>query len=296
MKGQAFPCGKCLPCLFNRRRIWTHRLILELTQHGDATFATLTYDDKNLPHTSGGLPTLAPEHARNFLKRLRKAVQPTKLRFYLAGEYGDASWRPHYHIALFSYPTCLRGRTLRPFNKPFGEPLWRECCHQCRVLGNAWGHGNVDLGNLETSSAQYLCGYVTKKMTQRHDVRLQGREPEFARMSNRPGIGYDALHELASELMRLNLDTSQGDVPVTLRHGSRLLPLGRYLRVKLRKLIGKDEKTPDEILALLKEELRPVQETAFTASRSFASEIQKDRHQAALNFAAKQSLKPKRNL
>ena len=118
----------------------------------------------------------------------------------------------------------------------------------------------VDLGMLETDSAQYVCGYVTKKMTHRSDVRLRGREPEFARMSNRPGIGYDALYELASSILAdttwssLNLDTPQGDVPVTLRHGARLLPLGRYMRIKLRKLIGRDEKTPQAILDALFEE------------------------------------------
>lgn len=100
-------------------------------------------------------------------------------------------------------------------------------------------------------------------MTTRQDVRLQGREPEFARMSNRPGIGYDALHEIASTFLQFNLEDTQSDVPVTLRHGSRLLPLGRYLRRKLRLMVGKDEKTPDEVLELIKAEMRPLQEVQF---------------------------------
>ena len=297
MKGRAFPCLKCPACLSNRKRIWTHRLILERTQHGDAAFVTLTYDDQQLPKTNSGLPTLAPEHVRNWLKRIRKRVAPLRLRFYLAGEYGETTWRPHYHVALFGFPTCLRGRTQRPFNKPFGRPLWHDCCPQCFLVGDSWTHGDVDLGMLETDSAQYVCGYVTKKMTHRSDVRLRGREPEFARMSNRPGIGYDALYELASSILAdttwssLNLDTPQGDVPVTLRHGARLLPLGRYMRIKLRKLIGRDEKTPQAILDALFEEMRPLQIAAFDASESFASHLQKDRQQAALNFAAKQTIK-----
>ena len=59
-------------------------------------------------------------------------------------------------------------------------------------------------------------------------------------MSLKPGIGYPALDKI-QELMKLpafaqmlHLD---GDVPAFLRHGPRLMPFGRYLRVKLRELL-----------------------------------------------------------
>lgn len=148
----------------------------------------------------------------------------------------------------------------------------------------------MDLGTLETASAQYVAGYVTKKMTMRDDSRLHGREPEFARMSNRPGIGHSALHEIASQLMTFNLDTTQGDVPLTLRHGSRQLPLGRYLRRKLRTMIGKDEKTPQQILDQVKAELLPVQQAAFNASESFSSHLEEKNRQQALNFKTKTAI------
>lgn len=84
-------------------------------------------------------------------------------------------------------------------------------------------------------------------MTKKDDPRLQGRYPEFCRMSLRPGIGADAMHDVASVLLQFNLVDLQGDVPSSLRHGSRLLPLGRYLRRKLRTMVGKDEKAPEII-------------------------------------------------
>lgn len=118
----------------------------------------------------------------------------------------------------------------------------------CDKLSDVWGRGRIDLGTLTVESAQYVAGYVTKKMTAADDPRLEGRAPEFALQSKRPGIAADAVPEIASELMRLDLDTSQSDVPVTLRHGSRELPLGRYLRRKIRAQIGKDENTPNEVL------------------------------------------------
>lgn len=244
-----YPCGQCLPCRFNRRRIWTHRLMLEAALHGDNAFVTLTYSDANLPtirppaafSESGTVPTLVPKHTQDFLKRFRKAASPLRLRFYLVGEYGEQTQRPHYHMAAFGYPTCSWGRSRYSRSRT-------SCCANCDLVLQAWGHGLVDLGSLETNSAQYIAGYVTKKMTSRDDPRLAGRHPEFARMSNRPGIGADYMDEVASTLMQFDLDTSQPDVPSALRHGSRILPLGRYLRRRLRTRIGKEPNAPASTL------------------------------------------------
>lgn len=89
-------------------------------------------------------------------------------------------------------------------------------------------------------------------MTSYDDPRLFGRHPEFARMSNRPGLGASAMHEVASQLMTFNLDTSQADVPSALQHGGRALPLGRYLRRKLRTLVGKEPNAPESTLVAAK--------------------------------------------
>lgn len=123
-------------------------------------------------------------------------------------------------------------------------------------------------------------------MTSKFDPRLEGRHPEFARMSRMPGLGYDALHEIASQLMAFNLDTSQTDVPSALRHGKKLLPLGRYLRRKLRTLVGKNEKTPDEILQQISEEMLPLlirSKTSKTAP-SLKLQIEEERLGQKLNL------------
>lgn len=268
--------------------------MLEAAQYTDNAFITLTYADEFLPRLSEKCSgTLLSKHLQDFLKRLRFAW-PTQIRFYGVGEYGDENWRPHYHVALFNFPTCVRGRTLRRVGS--GGPVWRDCCEQCRLVGEKWGFGNVDLGILEVSSAQYVAGYITKKMTRRDDYRLEGREPEFSRMSLRPGIGFSAMHEVASSLMQFNLDTTQTDIPVSLRHGSRELPLGRYLRRKLRLMVGKDEKTPQVVLDTLKEEMQPVRKAAFDASRSFKKEVLAESKGQRAKFYAKQNLKKKGRL
>lgn len=213
--------------------------MLEAAQYTDNAFVTLTYAPEHEP----ALRSLNPEHTRNWLKRLRFTLAPHRFRFYLVGEYGEKSQRPHYHAALFNVPTCTRVGDVH-------RPPAHKCCDPCKLVQNSWPWGHVFLGSLETDSAQYVAGYVTKKMTAKDDPRLNGRHPEFSRQSNKNGgLGYAAMHELASQILALNLDTSQGDVPSSLRHGSRQLPLGRYLRRKLRLMIGKEENAPPEARA-----------------------------------------------
>lgn len=158
-----------------------------------------------------------PRDVQLFLKRLRKAISPVALRFYLVGEYGDKTERPHYHLALYG------------IDRKYSEVVHKE-----------WGKGHTYLGDLTYESAQYIAGYVTKKLTNPNDERLNGRYPEFARMSNRPGIGALAIKDIAKSLVTVDGEIlgCGEDVPSILQHGKRKFPLGRYLRMKLRKELG----------------------------------------------------------
>lgn len=127
-------------------------------------------------------------------------------------------------------------------------------------------------------------------MTARDDTRLNGRHPEFARMSLRPGIGQSAMHEVANEILNLNLEERMDDVPSSLRHGNRLLPLGRYLRRSLRTLVGRDPSAPQSTLDQTKADLQDLREAAFNNSRSFQKEIIKNGDQAVRNMEARQRI------
>lgn len=255
--------------------------MLEANNHEKNCFVTLTYSDDNLPAGH----SLAPDHVQNWLKRLRKTHEPEKLRYYLVGEYGDDTNRPHYHVALFNYPPCRFGQSQYSKSR-------KSCCPSCDNILTTWGLGQIYLGTLETHSAQYVCGYVTKKMTAKDDPRLEGRHPEFCRMSLRPGIGANALHEIASTLMQFNLDTSQADVPSVLRHGSRELPLGRYLRRKLRTLIGKAPNAPAHEIEKLQKKMLPLLARARVDKENFTlkKQILEAGRQPALNQAARSKI------
>lgn len=260
--GKAFGCGQCIPCRINKRRTWTHRLILEAADHDENSFVTLTYNDEHIP--TGG--TLHPADLSRFLKRFRKQISPHKIRYFGVGEYGDETQRPHYHLAIFGYPHCHKGVT-----SPRRDGY---CCDICNRVLTDWGMGNIYSGQLTVESAAYIAGYVTKKLTNAGDERLDGRHPEFARMSLRPGIGAGASDEMADVLLKHRLDDA-AHIPTRLAHGQSKLPIGRYLRDRLRERINVskedlqkflDENQDPQVLALREAAFR----NAPPGSKAFA--------------------------
>lgn len=216
----------------------------EAAQYSDNTFVTLTYSEDRV--------SLAPGDLRDFIKRLRSRVAPHRFRFYAVGEYGDKTQRPHYHACLFNFPTCLRGRSR--YSK-----LFTTCCSSCELVRETWGHGHVYLGAVEPASAEYVARYVVKKLTNKDDERLNGRHPEFARMSLKPGIGAHAMFDVADTLLNYqNTLDAMGDVPGELMVGKARKPIGRYLRKKLRSYVGRDEKAPQATMDKIAADLRPL--------------------------------------
>lgn len=269
-QGVMFGCGKCTPCLVNRGRIWTHRIELECTQHEHNTFLTLTYDDEHLP--SDG--SLYPEHLRDFFKRLRHRG---RFRYFAVGEYGDKTQRPHYHAALFGFAGCEWKQTR----------LRKEmtCCPRCSDVKKIWGFGNVYLGQITTASARYLCGYVTKKWTRPDVPQLQGRSPEFARMSRMPGIGASAMDDAASDLMQ-HAAADNMDVTGDPR------PFGRYLTKRLRERRGLPPGAPQSQLDKIQEELRDLQLRARSSEEapSIKEHFLSSKRQAVRNFEGRLKL------
>ena len=101
------------------------------------------------------------------------------------------------------------------------------------MINKSWNKGFTYTGDLNKDSAQYICGYVTKKMTNKNDEKVQewldGRYPEFARMSLRPGIGAPAVGNIVDVLETehgCDLVAREGDIPNALQMGRKQIPLG----------------------------------------------------------------------
>lgn len=234
------PCGKCMPCRLSRRRQWVVRQRLEATSHGDNCFVTLTYEDSKLPDGY----QLRPADLRDFLKRLRERIKPIRVRFFAVGEYGDQSERPHYHLSLFG----VSGHT----DKVGSRYRYWGFAQEIQL---AWAQGQTFTVPFSDLTARYVAGYTVKKMTGKDDFRLQGRHPEFARMSNRPGLGAHAIQRLALTISStgygMQASGSLRDVPKILTVGSEKLHLGRYLTNRLRIEVG----MTDEEIAQVKQNL-----------------------------------------
>lgn len=90
------PCGKCAGCRLDRAKEWTTRLIMEKSLFPDSSVWFLTFTYEHMPLTSDGLPTLVKKDVQDFFKRWR--YYHGDFRYFLAGEYGDHTFRPHYHM------------------------------------------------------------------------------------------------------------------------------------------------------------------------------------------------------
>jgi len=187
---------------------------------------TLTYSPEHVPKDG----SLRPRDAQLWLKRLRKALWPQTLRFFLVGEYGDETRRPHYHAAVFGVDPVVAGGS----DGVSG------------VVKATWGAGHTYVGDLTRDSASYIAGYVTKKIVKHDDPFFKDHHREFARMSNggrtkQGGIGALAMEDVAKALSsgwgEKELEAA-GDVPMALMNGRKSIPLGRYLRRKLREKLG----------------------------------------------------------
>lgn len=233
------PCSQCMPCRINRRKLWTSRLLLESMLHSEQCFVTLTYDDEHIP-ASGNL---VPGDAVLWLKRLRKAVYPAVLRYFLVGEYGEKSLRPHYHALLFGIG-------------------WNE--RSVELLNQTWGKGFVQCGNVTPQSIRYTVGYVLKKLTK---VGPDGRVPEFARMSRMPGIGHGFVLQVVKSLEESAAARSAlTEIPSTVLMGRQRVMLGRYLRDELSKLLGIPRTTPERRAQYIEELQRMLEVAAPGAS------------------------------
>lgn len=76
-----------------------------------------------------------------FLKRLRSYYPDEKLRYYAVSEYGPTSFRPHWHLLLFSN----------------SERLSQTVCEN---VSKAWSYGRCDASLSRGFAAPYVASYV----------------------------------------------------------------------------------------------------------------------------------------
>lgn len=236
------PCGRCDGCRLSYSKQWANRCMMELESHDSAYFVTLTYNDHFVPQSdyidrSTGEQcislTLRKKDFQNFMKRLRFAFPDDRIRFFASGEYGDTTWRPHYHAIIFGLhlnDLVPSGKSPEGFQYYYSPSFQRCWSQQVDLLGfrdkrcpyQEMGYALVSPVTWETCA--YTARYTMKKLkgAERFFYADLNLEPPFSLMSMKPGIGaaYLAAHPDCYDYSFINLSTDKG---------GRKVPHPRYL-------------------------------------------------------------------
>lgn len=156
------------------------------TSGHDCLFLTLTYDNKHLPKDY----SLKKRDAQLFNKRLRRLIErserPKQYKYFLCGEYGPMTSRPHYHAVLIGLDMWYKDLIVK---------AWHLCDPLVGIM----------VEQIESKNALgYVAGYTSKKLGVRYNQEFRKkhkREPEFQLTSIR--IGHDFIKKMAEEDPRI---------------------------------------------------------------------------------------------
>lgn len=227
------PCGRCIGCRLERARQWAVRCMHEAAGHRDNAFLTLTYAEAPLG--------LVPRDLQLFWKKLRRSLRGKRISYFACGEYGEENGRPHYHACVFGYwpgdAVLFRGGD---------HPLYKSA-----QLDKLWGHGYVAVGSVTFESANYVAGYIAKKITgpeapgyyqavDQDTGEVVPIEPEFCRSSRRPALGRRWLEKFGeSDAWRHDQVIARGSPGRVPRYYDRVLQeanAARARRIKVKRI------------------------------------------------------------
>lgn len=190
------PCGRCIGCRLDYSRQWADRCMLELKEHKQSWFCTFTYDPEHLPinyrvnEETGEVSnaaTLCKRDFQLFMKRLRKQYEANghdnHIMYFCAGEYGDTTFRPHYHAIIFG----LDLDDLKVYKRTADGYIY----YNSDFLQSVWQKGQVVITDVTWDTCAYTARYIMKKQygSASEIYEKYNIQPEFTLMSRRPAIG-----------------------------------------------------------------------------------------------------------
>jgi hypothetical protein len=194
----SLPCGQCIGCRLERSRQWAMRCMHEASLYDQNAFLTLTYAPDKIPPNN----SLRYRDYQLFMKKLIKRYE-RPIRFFMCGEYGTHTVRPHYHALLFNFDF--------PDKVYHSKTSQGELLFSSKSLDKIWGLGHCMIGAVTFESAAYVARYCVSKRTGHGAAdyyssldletgEIISRVPEFAHMSLKPGIGRPWLDKFGSDV------------------------------------------------------------------------------------------------
>lgn len=146
------PCGKCGECLKERGSEWRFRLMYQCKLSKLALWCTFTYADAN---------SLSKDHAQTLLRSFDDVFKPVRriggkrirvhsiiMKYYLIGEYGTHTYRPHYHAILF----FDRGEDYKE-----DVDIGINCISLIPLVASKWPYGMVNITQCNSRVVNYIC-------------------------------------------------------------------------------------------------------------------------------------------
>lgn len=161
------PCRKCLLCRRRFSRDWAVRIYHESRLNKFNSFLTLTYSDDNIPQDG----KINKRDIQLFLKNLRNYYGYSRIRYFVCGEYGDTTRRPHYHGVFFGEDFREGSHTGYSSSDNYFSSL----------VDDLWGKGHCVISPVTPGRCSYVAGYVLKKADNPDTFRMMSTKPSIGR-------------------------------------------------------------------------------------------------------------------
>lgn len=181
------PCDNCWYCRENYVSDWVGRCLCEASVSEVSVTLSLTYADPQ-NHLDLSHRVVNPWHFQLFMKRLRKAGH--KVRYLVAGEYGELRDRAHFHAILFfkrlvdsgKPAPYLMDRAAHRADPTIAHPLSRQMPQEDMCHIREWPHGHVKTDwSASEKSVRYCCEYL----------RQDDKKSAWFSMSKKPPLGFE---------------------------------------------------------------------------------------------------------
>lgn len=271
------PCGNCIGCRLQRANEWATRCTHEASLHSENCFLTLTLDDEHLATQS-----LCHRIYQLFMKRLRKALRMKRfaktiaiseslyytadmglrpipqLKYYMAGEYGSKTRRPHFHACMFGIDFLDK--------KYYATGKGGSKIHTSATLDEIWQQGFSTIGAVTYESAAYIARYIMAKKTGDNapkyyeHIDLETGEitdltPEYNRMSLKSAIAKEWLDKYTPDVYPHGAVITRGKKNKPPKYYDKIYKkkeLEKYDIMKLQRVKQQIENTSDNTPSRLK--------------------------------------------
>lgn len=193
---QQVACRQCWRCRQNRVNDYVARALAEASTSQHVATISLTY----APRDDLADRVLDPTHFQLFMKLLRRSGH--KVRYLVAGEYGDLKGRAHFHAILFfkhlepqdgPAPSYNAGHVLDPSSS---SRFSRQIPQKRMVHIREWPHGHVSVDwSADERSARYVCKYLL----------AENKNNAWFSLSKKPTLGAEFFAKKAARACELGV-------------------------------------------------------------------------------------------